>query len=198
MGICRPRRNQDRAVVGRGYRQGQRQLQVAAAANGTTACWRRWMPSRPIRSGFTACRAMPGVATADCWHDSYAGAPTDGSAWAEPNCARHMLRGGASEQCADFHPFGGAAAGRARRHEHLPRLFESLRLPRRPRSSLKLPPPLVGGGGAKRRGRGLRRAKNMSQCSTALGSSVIAISITASYFPAAGEWARPEWRRCWR
>ena len=40
--------------------------------------------------------------TADCWHDSYAGAPTDGSAWVGSpasgqanDCARHMLRGGA-------------------------------------------------------------------------------------------------------
>jgi formylglycine-generating enzyme required for sulfatase activity len=33
--------------------------------------------------------------TADCWHDSYAGAPADGSAWVQPDCARHVLRGGA-------------------------------------------------------------------------------------------------------
>jgi formylglycine-generating enzyme required for sulfatase activity len=32
---------------------------------------------------------------ADCWHPSYAGAPTDGSAWNEPNCVRHVMRGGA-------------------------------------------------------------------------------------------------------
>jgi len=33
--------------------------------------------------------------TADCWHPSYVGAPVDGSAWNEPNCARHVMRGGA-------------------------------------------------------------------------------------------------------
>jgi formylglycine-generating enzyme required for sulfatase activity len=33
--------------------------------------------------------------TADCWHPSYVGAPTDGSAWGEPNCVRHVMRGGA-------------------------------------------------------------------------------------------------------
>ena len=33
--------------------------------------------------------------TADCWHPSYVGAPADGSAWTDPNCAKHVLRGGA-------------------------------------------------------------------------------------------------------
>ena len=32
--------------------------------------------------------------TADCWHPDYVGAPADGGAWSEPNCARHVLRGG--------------------------------------------------------------------------------------------------------
>ena len=35
--------------------------------------------------------------TEDCWHDSYSGAPDDGSAWREANqgdCARRVLRGG--------------------------------------------------------------------------------------------------------
>ena len=32
---------------------------------------------------------------ADCYHPNYDGAPTDGSAWTEPNCPEHMLRGGA-------------------------------------------------------------------------------------------------------
>ena len=30
----------------------------------------------------------------DCWHESYAGAPTDGSAWTEPRCTKHVVRGG--------------------------------------------------------------------------------------------------------
>lgn len=30
----------------------------------------------------------------DCWHDSYQGAPLDGSAWTAANCNRHVLRGG--------------------------------------------------------------------------------------------------------
>lgn len=30
----------------------------------------------------------------DCWHDTYVGAPSDGSAWTEGDCSRHVLRGG--------------------------------------------------------------------------------------------------------
>jgi formylglycine-generating enzyme required for sulfatase activity len=32
--------------------------------------------------------------TEDCWHDSYSGAPTDGSAWTSGGCGRRVLRGG--------------------------------------------------------------------------------------------------------
>lgn len=32
--------------------------------------------------------------TADCWHPSYEGAPTDGSAWIEPECSLFVARGG--------------------------------------------------------------------------------------------------------
>ena len=31
---------------------------------------------------------------ADCWNDSYTGAPADGSAWERGNCSRRVLRGG--------------------------------------------------------------------------------------------------------
>jgi formylglycine-generating enzyme required for sulfatase activity len=30
----------------------------------------------------------------DCWHENYAGAPSDGSAWVSGDCARRVLRGG--------------------------------------------------------------------------------------------------------
>lgn len=33
--------------------------------------------------------------TADCWHPSYVGAPTDGRAWIDKLCTRHAIRGGA-------------------------------------------------------------------------------------------------------
>ncbi len=32
--------------------------------------------------------------TEDCWHQTYDGAPDDGSAWVEPNCGKHVIRGG--------------------------------------------------------------------------------------------------------
>ncbi|WP_036027281.1 SUMF1/EgtB/PvdO family nonheme iron enzyme [Bradyrhizobium yuanmingense] len=31
---------------------------------------------------------------ADCWHRTYQGAPSDGSAWASPDCGSHVLRSG--------------------------------------------------------------------------------------------------------
>jgi len=31
---------------------------------------------------------------ADCWHDNYIRAPSDGSAWLNPGCAAHVVRGG--------------------------------------------------------------------------------------------------------
>jgi formylglycine-generating enzyme required for sulfatase activity len=31
---------------------------------------------------------------ADCWHDNYTRAPTDSSAWMNPGCAEHVIRGG--------------------------------------------------------------------------------------------------------
>jgi formylglycine-generating enzyme required for sulfatase activity len=30
----------------------------------------------------------------DCWHESYAGAPTDGSSWEGAGCERRVVRGG--------------------------------------------------------------------------------------------------------
>ena len=32
--------------------------------------------------------------TQDCWHDTYQGAPTDGSAWLDGDCQSRVVRGG--------------------------------------------------------------------------------------------------------
>jgi len=40
--------------------------------------------------------------TADCWHDSYAGAPTDGSAWRSTPCGKHVIRGGSWDNVPIF------------------------------------------------------------------------------------------------
>ncbi len=31
----------------------------------------------------------------DCWHETYDGAPSDGTPWEYPNCSQHVVRGGA-------------------------------------------------------------------------------------------------------
>lgn len=41
--------------------------------------------------------------TADCWHDSYVGAPADGSAWTQGgDCSRHVIRGGSWDNLPIF------------------------------------------------------------------------------------------------
>jgi len=39
--------------------------------------------------------------TLDCWHDTYARGPVDGSAWVNPGCARRMIRGGSWASAPD-------------------------------------------------------------------------------------------------
>ena len=40
--------------------------------------------------------------TADCWHDSYVGAPRDGSAWKSNPCGKHVIRGGSWDNLPVF------------------------------------------------------------------------------------------------
>jgi formylglycine-generating enzyme required for sulfatase activity len=40
--------------------------------------------------------------TADCWHDSYVGAPQDGSAWKSKACEKHVIRGGSWDNLPVF------------------------------------------------------------------------------------------------
>lgn len=40
--------------------------------------------------------------TADCWHDSYVGAPQDGSAWISKTCDKHVIRGGSWDNVPVF------------------------------------------------------------------------------------------------
>ncbi len=37
----------------------------------------------------------------DCWHDSYIRAPIDGSAWSNPGCENHVIRGGSWSSALD-------------------------------------------------------------------------------------------------
>jgi formylglycine-generating enzyme required for sulfatase activity len=38
----------------------------------------------------------------DCWHETYQGAPSDGSAWVEAQCARRVARGGSWNFLPEF------------------------------------------------------------------------------------------------
>jgi formylglycine-generating enzyme required for sulfatase activity len=40
--------------------------------------------------------------TADCWHKSYVGAPTNGAAWTEKDCSKYVLRGGSWDNVPIF------------------------------------------------------------------------------------------------
>ena len=69
--------------------------------------------------------------TADCWHDDYRGAPSDGSAWTRRgDCGRRVLRGGSWETV----PAGLRSANRYRNGDN--RGPRDDRLPRRPGASL--------------------------------------------------------------
>lgn len=56
---------------------------------------------------------------ADCWHDNYIRAPADGSAWLNPGCAAHVVRGGSwgssPEQVRSAYRQGGNADVRSGR-----------------------------------------------------------------------------------
>lgn len=49
----------------------------------------------------------------DCWHESFKGAPADGSAWMEGSCDFHVLRGGSWNFSALFARTGARYWGRA-------------------------------------------------------------------------------------
>ncbi|QFU17899.1 SUMF1/EgtB/PvdO family nonheme iron enzyme [Microvirga thermotolerans] len=73
-------------------------------------CGDPYDPHQPLKVGslaqnpFGVSDLSGGVAqwVADCWHPTYQGAPTDGSAWAEPNCREHVLRGGSWRNDASY------------------------------------------------------------------------------------------------
>jgi formylglycine-generating enzyme required for sulfatase activity len=59
---------------------------------------RRTMPAgsfQPNPWGFYQVHGNVWELTQDCWHESYAGAPSDGSAWESGACRHRIIRGGA-------------------------------------------------------------------------------------------------------
>ncbi|MFO1183349.1 MAG: SUMF1/EgtB/PvdO family nonheme iron enzyme [Bauldia sp.] len=79
-------------------RPGQRAAAVAATA--AAGCADRFLFTAPVGSyppnAFGLFDTAGNVAewTADCYHDSYNGAPKDGTAWVAPGCTDRVLRGG--------------------------------------------------------------------------------------------------------
>jgi hypothetical protein len=73
-------------------------------------CGETYDPRQPENVGSFPANAFGlhdltgGVAqwVADCWHPTYQGAPTDGSAWSEPNCRDFVLRGGSWRNDASY------------------------------------------------------------------------------------------------
>jgi formylglycine-generating enzyme required for sulfatase activity len=49
--------------------------------------------------------------TADCWHKSYVGAPSDGRAWLGDDCGKHVLRGGSFDNVPIFVRSAARTAG---------------------------------------------------------------------------------------
>ena len=105
MGIRRARRNDDGLLLGR-RPQGCLRLRECRRPK----LWReiqhhwghrlpRWVPDlapvgsfKPNPFGLYDMLGNIFVLTADCWNDSYAGAPSDGSAWTAGDCTKIAAR----------------------------------------------------------------------------------------------------------
>lgn len=76
--------------------------QMRAGTANCKECGQPWSQDAPAKTGsFTAnpykLHDMNGSVwewVADCWHNSYKGAPADGSAWDDANCRVRVIRGG--------------------------------------------------------------------------------------------------------
>src|SRR5712691_3937194 len=68
---------------------------MAAAKRANIASARcRWILSRPIRGECFQTTGNVYDWVEDCYHGGYQGAPADGTAWTDGDCARRVLRGG--------------------------------------------------------------------------------------------------------
>jgi formylglycine-generating enzyme required for sulfatase activity/class 3 adenylate cyclase len=84
--------------------------EVALGMANCKGCGEPYDPRRPLRVGSFppnpfGLHDMTGAVAewiADCWHKDYAGAPGNGSAWEETDCAKHVLRGGSWQNDASY------------------------------------------------------------------------------------------------
>jgi formylglycine-generating enzyme required for sulfatase activity len=75
-------------------------------------CGQPWQQEGPVPVGSFAANPfglhdMNGSVwewVSDCWHNTYKGAPADGTAWEEPNCRMRVIRGGSWREGASYMP----------------------------------------------------------------------------------------------
>ena len=99
MGICLPRGNDDTLLVGRrsaDARAGQFRRNIGKTTEVGS------YPANPW--GLYDMHGNVWEWVEDCWHESYEGAPSDGSAWTSGDCSRRVLRGGSWATVLRFHP----------------------------------------------------------------------------------------------
>lgn len=56
--------------------------------------------------------------TADCWHKSYVGAPSDSRAWLGDDCGKHVLRGGSFDNVPIFIRSAARTAGGGKEYDY--------------------------------------------------------------------------------
>lgn len=84
--------------------------QMATGKANCKECGQPWSSDRPANAGSfppnpyglhdTSGSVWEWVA--DCWHNNYKDAPSDGSAWDEPNCRVRVIRGGSWREGAPY------------------------------------------------------------------------------------------------
>jgi formylglycine-generating enzyme required for sulfatase activity len=92
MGICGAGRHCDRTLVGRWHRHREGQLQWLRQQDGQLIA--PVDTFGPNQFGLYDMLGNVWQWVEDCWHESYVGAPKDGSAWESGDCSKRVLRGG--------------------------------------------------------------------------------------------------------
>jgi len=88
---------------------------MAAAASLIIATLPTWTVFAPNAFGLYGMLGNAWQWTEDCWHESYVGAPGDGSAWTNGACVKHVHPRRLMEQSADLRAIRRAPAEAAPR-----------------------------------------------------------------------------------